>query len=247
MGVMCWLCELGRLDIIQPVSLMSRYLAQARVGHQDQVYHIFGYLKKYDRSRLAFNPSRPCVDEKSFTICDWKDYYPDAEEVIPPDTPEALGKSIVMSCFVDADHAGCKETRRSHTGVLIYVNSAPILWYSKRQNTVESSTFASEIIAMKIAVEMIEGFRYKLRMLGVPIEGSCNVFCDNDSVVKNVTRPESPLRKKHCAIAYHKARESIAAGMICVAKESGKTNLADLLTKLFSGPVLRQISGKIMF
>ena len=131
--------------------------------------------------------------------------------------------------------------------MLIYVNSAPILWYSKRQNTVESSTFGSEIIAMKIAVEMIEGFRYKLRMLGVPIEGPCSVFCDNDSVVKNTTRPESPLKKKHCAIAYHKTRESIAAGMIRVAKESGKTNLADLLTKLFNGPVLRQISGKIMF
>ena len=29
-GVLRWICELGRLDIVMPVSLMSRYLAQAR-------------------------------------------------------------------------------------------------------------------------------------------------------------------------------------------------------------------------
>ena len=59
------------------------------------------------------------------------------------------------SCFVDADHAGCQVTRRSHTVVLIFVNRAPILWYSKRQNTVESSSFGSEFVAMRIAIEMI--------------------------------------------------------------------------------------------
>jgi hypothetical protein len=57
-----------------------------------------------------------------------------------------------MTCFVDADHAGYRVTRRSHTGVLIFVNRAPILWFSKRQNTVEASTFGSEFIVAKTAV-----------------------------------------------------------------------------------------------
>ena len=76
-----------------------------------------------------------------------------------------------MSCFVDADHARCQATRRSQTGVLIYVNHAPILCYSKRQNTVEISTFGSEFVAARIAVEMVEGLRYKLRMMGVQVDG----------------------------------------------------------------------------
>jgi hypothetical protein len=38
------------------------------------------------------------------------------------------------------------------------------MWYSKRQNTVESSTFVSEFVVMRVAIEMIEGLRYyKLR------------------------------------------------------------------------------------
>ena len=52
--------------------------------------------------------------------------------------PKPLGKSVDINAFVDADHAGNKVTRRSHTGVLIYCNMAPILWYSKKQNTIES-------------------------------------------------------------------------------------------------------------
>jgi hypothetical protein len=82
----------------------------------------------------------------------------------------------MTTCFVDADHAGCQVTRRSHTGVLLYVNRTPVVWYSKRENMVEASTFGSEFIAMNTAVELIEGLRYKLRMMGIPLDGSTNVF-----------------------------------------------------------------------
>jgi hypothetical protein len=84
--------------------------------------------------------------------------------------PETRGKSIVMSCFIAMDHADCWVTRRSHTGVITFINRAPIMWYSKRQNTMELSTFGSELVAMKKAIEMVEGLHYKLRMMGVGIE-----------------------------------------------------------------------------
>ena len=89
-------------------------------------------------------------------------------------------------------------TRRSQTGVLIYVNRAPILWYSKRQNTVETSTFGSEFVAARIAVKMVEGLRYKLRMMGVQVDGPTNVFRDNPVDMMNTPKPESTLKKKHC-------------------------------------------------
>ena len=122
-------------------------------------------------------------------------------------------------------------TRRSTTGIIFFVNGAPIPWYSKIQNTIESSTFGSEFVALKIATESIEGLRYKLRMFGVPIEGEARVFCDNESVVKSNTYAESALKKKHCSVAYHKVREAVAAGKILIYYESTNTNLADLLTK----------------
>ena len=67
----------------------------------------------------------------------------------------------------------------------------------------ESSTFGSEFVAMRIAKDMAIALRYKLRMFGIPIDGPADVFCDNQGVVKNTSLPESLLSKKHNAINYH--------------------------------------------
>jgi hypothetical protein len=167
-------------------------------------------------------------------------------EAIPGNMPNPRGKHVVTTCFVDADHAGCKETRRSHSGILIFVNRAPIMWYSKRQNTVEASTYGSELLAMRISIEMIEGLRYKLRMMGIPLVEECAVFCDNSAVVTN-TRPEATLKKKHAAINFHRVREAIAAGTIKVAKENTQTNLADILTKLMPGSKMKELLEHILW
>ena len=188
---------------------------------------------------MVFDDTVPVFDENAFIVCDWSEFYPDAEEAIPYNVPKPRGHGVVTSVFVDSDHAGCKDTLRSHTGIFVFVNKAPILWHSKCQNTVKTSTLGSEFCATKVAINMVEGMRYKLRMMGVPLNGPTSVSCDNQSVVKNSTAPESVLKKWHNAIAYHRSREAQAAGIIRVAWENGATNTADLLTKLMPGPRLK--------
>ena len=122
--------------------------------------------------------------------------------------PKSRGRGVITTAFVDASHASNKKTRRSHTGYIIFINRAPVLWYSKRQQTVEASAFSSESIVMKACIEACQHLRFKLRMFGVPMddEHATNIFCDNESVVKNLTKLESVLNKKHNSIAYHYAR-----------------------------------------
>ena len=150
--------------------------------------------------------------------------------------PPPRGESVSTHCFVDSDHAGNTVTRRSQTSLLLFVNCAPIVWYSKRQNTVETSTFGSEFIAMKTAVEQIEVLRYKLCMFGVPLEGPTNIFCDKESVFKNTSIPDSTLKKKHTSICYHQSREVVAGGMVRIEKEGTTMNLSDLFTKPLPEP-----------
>jgi hypothetical protein len=100
---------------------------------------------------------------------------------------------------------------------------------------------------MRIALELIEGLRYKLRMMGIPIDGPTNVFCDNQAVVQNTTAPESTLKKKHTAINYHRVREAVAAEKIRIAKERTETNLSDILTKCLPGPRRRYLAGQILW
>ena len=127
-----------------------------------------------------------------------------AEEAIPGNASPPKGNSVYVGCCVEADHAVNLLTRRSHTGIIIFVNNSPIIWYSKRHNTVESSSFGSKFIALRISTEMIEGLGFKLRMFGVAIDGPADVFFDNQSVVTNVSIPSSVLKKKHNSICYHK-------------------------------------------
>ena len=143
-------------------SLMSAHLALPIIGYQEQVMHIFGYLKQNSKNKLAFDPEHPQIDERRFQKYDWYDFYRDAKEAIPGDMPKPRGNSMSTHCFVDANHEGNTVTRRSQTGILLLCNISPIIWHRKRQNTVETSTFGSEITAMKNAVELIEASRYKL-------------------------------------------------------------------------------------
>jgi len=246
-SVLRWAVELGRLDIYVDVARLSSFLVHPRRGHLDAVFHIYGYLKHHDRSTLVFDDSSIKWTENDFQSYDWTDFYQEASEKIPPNAPEPRGNCVQINAFVDANHAGNKITRRSHTGILIYLNKAPIIWYSKAQSTVETSTFGSEFIAMRIATELIESLRYKLRMFGIPIDGPANVMCDNNSVVTNASIPSSTLKKKHVAICYHRVREAVASGILRVAWIETSQNLADMFTKSLAGNKLHALCQKIFY
>ena len=76
---------------------------------------------------------------------------------LPPDMPEPLGKEVDICMMVDSDHAGDKTTRRSWSGILIFVNNALVDWLSKRQPTIETAVFGAEFVAMKLGIERLRG------------------------------------------------------------------------------------------
>ena len=194
-----------------------------------------------------FDSDNPQISLIKFKSYNWFDFYRDAKETIPGNMLEPRGLPMSTSAFVDADLTGDKSNRRSQTGVLIFCNKAPIHWYSKRQPTVESSTFGAEFRAMKTAVELTEALRYKLRMFGVPIDEPTIVFCNNETEYKKTVLLEFPFDKKHRSIAYHRCREAVAAQTIRVAKEGTLNNLADLFTKVMTAARRNFLLGKFTY
>ena len=173
--------------------------------------------------------------------------YRDAKEEILINTPEPQGKSAQMSAHINADHAGNKVTCKSQTGILIFCNMALITWYSKQQNKVETSTFRSEYVALKIGTEIIIGLQYKLRMMGAPIDGPTNIFCDNESVINLLVKPEASLKKKHVSIAFHKCQEAFVAGIVSVFFQKSSEHLADFFTKVLSVKKRKSLFKGIFF
>jgi hypothetical protein len=89
------------------------------------------------------------MEKVDWTSQDWSQFNPHIKgEVIPYDQPESHGQQAQVNIFCDAAHATCHVMRRSKTGIIFFVNGAPIIWYSKRQNTIETSTFGIKFVAL---------------------------------------------------------------------------------------------------
>ena len=87
---------------------------------------------RYDVEWVPFGEeSHPMVRAEAL-----RDIYDVGELEKPHNMPKARGEKVDINVFVDADHAGNRVTRRSHTGTIIFLNMAPIMWYSKKQNTI---------------------------------------------------------------------------------------------------------------
>ena len=234
-GVLRWIVELGRVDICLEVSMMSSQLALPREGHLEQVLHIFAHLKKYHNAEIVYDPTEPNIDESLFEAKDWASSefgHLDGKEELPPNQPQPRGFGFTIRAKVDADHASDSVSRRSRTGFLVWVNSSLVHWWSKKQTSVETSSFGSEFVAMKQCCEYLRGLRYKLRMMGIPVNGPCYISGDNQSVLANTTNPGSTLKKKSQSIAYHYVREGVARDEWRTSYVNTHDNEADLLTKL---------------
>ena len=102
---------------------------------------------------------------------------------------------------------------------------------SKRQNTVETSTFGAELIAARIAMGKVKALGKKLQRNVIPIDGPTYMFCDNESGVNSMYGEERTFSYKHQLISWHSVRDAILYGWLRVLRAPGETKLADIFTK----------------
>jgi hypothetical protein len=202
-GVLRWAVELGRTNICTEVSMLALYTAAPRIGHFNAMLHISTFLHHHPRSKFVFDNGN--LEIEATQDEDWSEFYPDAREEVPPNTPKAFGNAVTIVCNCDSDHAGDTISRCSRTGVLVSLTRAPVLWYS---------TFGSKFMDLKTSTDLVKVLRYKLRMMGIPLDVPAHKCVDNISVVHNSSKPESTLKKKSNSIAYHYVRENGAAKAI---------------------------------
>ena len=156
----------------------------------------------------------------------------DGEEELLPQILQPRGQIFIMQENVDVDHAADTVTRRSRTRFIVYLNCAPIYWFSKNQASVESSSFGSEFISMKQCCENLRGLRYKLRVVVIPCPGPAYIEGENQLVLANTTIPYYTLKNKNQSIPYHFVREGGARNEWRTTYVNTHNNEAGLLTTL---------------
>jgi Reverse transcriptase (RNA-dependent DNA polymerase) len=233
-GVAQWIAQLGRFDIAQAINSLSRFSAAPRQGHLDHAIRIFAYLKRRKHMAICIDSRPPLIDHGSVHSCgepDLSTIYPDACEDLDPKLPVPLGPELEITGVMDSDHAHDHMTRRSVSGILLFVGRTPVMAFSKRQGAVQASTYGAEFVVARTTIEEILSLRYFLRSFGVPVTRASRVFGDNMSVLISMTQPDSQLKKKHLCLAYHILRENVACNVVQPFYIPSRQNYADFLTK----------------
>ena len=100
---------------------------------------------------------------------------------------------------------------------------------------------------MKQGVEALRGIRFKLRMMGVKIDGPTYVYGDNMSVIHYTSKPESVLKNKSNSICYHFVREAVAMREFLTTHVTTARNWADLLTKVLFENKRQELVQGVLF
>ena len=66
-GEMRWFTEIGRVDILHEVSVLSVFKEAPRERNLNQVFHIFDFMKKNPKLTIYFDPRFPNIYPTSFS------------------------------------------------------------------------------------------------------------------------------------------------------------------------------------
>jgi hypothetical protein len=144
-----------------------------------------------------------------------------------------------VKAFVDADFAGCENTRRSTFGFGLFLGNNLFFWKSKLQTSVVMSSFEAEYIALSECVRELTSLFNFLKAF-IDNMSTPSVLCDNASAVRVAVNGGVSKRSKHIDVRYHYIVEKIEKGLINVEHISGNENFADIFTKPVANVIFRK-------
>jgi hypothetical protein len=146
---------------------------------------------------------------------------------------EGVSKPLITA-FCDSDWAGCRETRISRSGHIIYMGNGPVVWYSKKQTSTALSSCEAEYMAMTPCIQNINYCRRIVNCARIPnviYRKSSGLWTDNTAAMSVAAEPVLHQRTKHIGIKYQYANENIENGTVKNAWIISRDNRADMMTK----------------
>jgi len=139
-----------------------------------------------------------------------------------------------IDVYVDADFAGCYDTRRSTSGYIILFHNCCVSWLSKKQASVAKSTTEAKFVAMSYGTHHIRWLLKGLAdlRLHVPIA----MHADNTGANFLAVNPQINLRTKHIAVDFFITPEALEDNLFVLLKVESVNNLADICTKILAKP-----------
>jgi hypothetical protein len=155
------------------------------------------------------------------------------------------GTDFNLTGYSDADWAGCEVTRKSTSGILIYLNGSPIYWRSKRQPIVTMSSTEAELVAL---TELSLQAKWLKNLATQDLKLSLSVtplLCDNNSTVTLAKDPIASDRTKHIEVRHRKVQELVESKEVEVKWIPTEEQTADILTKPLARPTFIKLKKQL--
>ena len=237
-----------RLDISHVVGVLSRYMQRPGIKHWKTAKRCLRYLKgtkdmgivyglRHAESKGSKQEERPLTSKSDSSS-------------LHASANVFSSASVPLTMYVDADWAGDIDDRRSTTGCVIMLFGAPVIWLSKKQNTVALSTAEAEYMALSLGLQELKFLMQLLVQIGLIPKLPIPVYSDNQAAISISSNPAvSHSRTKHIDLRHHYVRECVSSGEIRVEWISSKDQLADVFTKglnkmTYAKLVERAMTGK---
>ena len=138
--------------------------------------------------------------------------------------------NLELSGYSDADYGGCRIDRKSTSGTCQFLGNKLISWFSKKQNSVATSTTEAEYMDAGSCCAQILWLRQQLRDYNI-IANEVPIYCDNNNAITITQNPVLHTRCKHVDIRHHFIRDHVEKKDIRMEKIHTDKQRADILTK----------------
>ncbi|KAK6143292.1 hypothetical protein DH2020_023640 [Rehmannia glutinosa] len=133
--------------------------------------------------------------------------------------------------YSDSDYAGCRVDRKSTFGTCQMLRNRLVSWFSKKQNSIATSTVEAKYISADSCYAQVLWMRQQLRDYDIEEKKEIPIMCDNTSAIAITQNPVLHSRTKHIDVRYHFTRDHVEKKDITLEYISTNKQLADIFTK----------------
>nr|GEX46967.1 Gag-Pol polyprotein [Tanacetum cinerariifolium] len=140
------------------------------------------------------------------------------------------GSSFELTAFLDADHTGCIDSRKSTSGGIQFLGDRLVSWMSKKQNCTAMSSIEAEYVALSVSCAQVMWNRTQLQDYGFNYN-KIPLYCDSQSARAISCNPVQHSGTKHIHTRYHFIKEHVENGIIELYFVRTEYQLVDMFTK----------------
>ena len=137
----------------------------------------------------------------------------------------------VVYIYVDADHAGNLDNRRSRTGYVTMLHGSAVSWKTRLQDRTSMSSTEAEYYAASEGFAEARWFRMFMAEIEVRQLKPTVILEDNKSCINLSENPVYQYRTKQIDIRHHQLREGVSYKEIVLQHICTEQQVADALTK----------------